>query len=158
VRKISGLHQFDCLRANKATAAWGVEARVPFLDRDFLDVAMTLDASEKLIRDGKMEKHILRKAFDVPDAPYLPHDVLWRQKEQFSDGVGYGWIDSLQELANARVTDAQMASAVHRFPHNTPATKEAYMYREIFDMHFASAAAAVCVECNPPSTLNMMRQ
>jgi len=89
VRKIQGLHQYDCLRANKATAAWGVEARVPFLDIDFLQVAMMIDPSEKLIRDGKMEKHILRKAFDTPENPYLPNDVLWRQKEQFSDGVGY---------------------------------------------------------------------
>ena len=109
VRKLKGLHLFDCLRANKSTSAWGVEARVPFLDRDFLDTAMTMDPIQKMCVDPisnkpRMEKYTLRKAFDTPEDPYLPNEVLWRQKEQFSDGVGYTWIDSLREMAEKEVT------------------------------------------------------
>jgi asparagine synthase (glutamine-hydrolysing) len=103
--KISNLYLYDCLRANKCTSAWGLEARVPFLDVDFLNVAMNVDPAEKMITPDRMEKHILRQAFDDPEDPYLPHDILWRQKEQFSDGVGYGWIDSLRELAEKSVSD-----------------------------------------------------
>eukprot|EP01049_Picozoa_sp_SAG25_P001269 SAG25_NODE_53_length_18703_cov_126.779104_9_plen_315_part_00 len=148
VRKVQDLHYYDCLRANKATMAWGVEARVPFLDKEFLDYAMTLDPTHKMcgrLADGKMEKWCLRKAFDTPEDPYLPSEVLWRQKEQFSDGVGYNWIDSLRETAEAEISDAQMAQAKHRFPHFPPATKEAYYYRQIFEGHFPSRAAAECI-------------
>jgi asparagine synthase (glutamine-hydrolysing) len=145
VLKLDLLHLYDCLRANKSTAAWGVEARVPFLDRAFLDVAMAFTPAEKLIVPGRMEKHVLRQAF----AGYLPPDILWRQKEQFSDGVGYSWIDSLKAQAEARVTDAQLQEAPFRFPFNPPPTKEAYLYREIFEAHFPSEAAARCVPGGP---------
>jgi asparagine synthase (glutamine-hydrolysing) len=149
--KISNLFMFDCLRANKATSAWGLEARVPFLDRDFLDVAMNIDANEKMIRkdQGRIEKHILRAAFDTPDDPFLPSEILWRQKEQFSDGVGYGWIDSLRDLAEERVTDEQFKHRAHRFPHNTPVTKEAYMYRTMFEEHYPNPAAVHTVPGGP---------
>lgn len=149
--KIDRLHLYDCLRANKATSAWGVEARVPFLDSDFLDEAMTIRPEEKMIRPdlGRMEKHILRQAFDTPDDPYLPADILWRQKEQFSDGVGYGWIDALRDHAAENVTDQMFANAVHRFPESTPATKEAYFYRTIFEGHFPQASAARTVPGGP---------
>jgi asparagine synthase (glutamine-hydrolysing) len=149
--KIANLYLFDCLRANKATSAWGLEARVPFLDEDFLDVAMNINPAEKMIRkdEGRIEKYILRKAFDTPDDPYLPDEILWRQKEQFSDGVGYGWIDSLRDLAESRVTDQMFKHANHRFPHNTPTTKEAYMYRSIFEEHFPQPAAAATVPGGP---------
>jgi asparagine synthase (glutamine-hydrolysing) len=149
--KISNLYMFDCLRANKATSAWGLEARVPFLDRDFLDVAMNIDANEKMIRkdQGRIEKHILRAAFDTPDDPFLPSEILWRQKEQFSDGVGYGWIDSLRDLAEERVTDEQFKHRAHRFPHNTPVTKEAYMYRTMFEEHYPNPAAVHTVPGGP---------
>jgi len=148
--KIAQLYIYDCLRANKATMAWGLEARVPFLDQDYLEVAMNIDPAAKLIQarehdaDGKrkIEKYIMRKAFDTPDQPYLPESILWRQKEQFSDGVGYGWIDCLRDHAEKHVTDQQFAVAKHRFPYNTPRTKEAYYYRNIFDGLFPSAAAA----------------
>ena len=138
------LYIYDCLRANKSTMAWGVEARVPFLDADFLDVAMSIDPKEKMIdvKSGRIEKYILRKAFDVPEDPYLPKDILWRQKEQFSDGVGYGWIDALRDHADAHVSDHQFAVAKHRFAYNTPRTKEAYYYRQIFDSLYPSLAAA----------------
>jgi len=151
VRKIQVLYQFDCLRANKATMAWGVEARVPFLDRNFLDVAMAIDPSEKMINRaaGRIEKYILRKAFDTPESPYLPSTVLWRQKEQFSDGVGYSWIDGLKEHAAQVVSDQQMAAAPHRYPDNTPRTKEAYFYRSLFETHFPSKAAADSVPGGP---------
>ncbi len=141
VRKVEKLHWYDCLRANKSMAAWGVEARVPFLDRKFIDVAMKVNPDAKMITDGKMEKQILREAF----SDLLPHDVCWRQKEQFSDGVGYGWIDSLKALAEQQVSDEQMKNAQFRFPVNTPFTKEAYFYREIFTQHFSSQSAAQTV-------------
>ena len=147
--KIKNLYLFDCLRANKSTSAWGLEARVPFLDRDFLDVAMNIDPEEKMIRNGRIEKHILRAAFDTPDDPYLPHEILWRQKEQFSDGVGYGWIDSLRELAETSVSDQQFKYASNRFPYNTPLTKEAYLYRSIFEDHFPQPAASKTVPGGP---------
>lgn len=147
--KISMLHLFDCLRANKSTSAWGVEARVPFLDVDFLDVAMNIDPEEKMIKPGRIEKHILRHAFDTPDDPYLPHEILWRQKEQFSDGVGYGWIDSLRDLAEKNVTDQMFDNAANRFPENTPATKEAYFYRSIFESHFPQISSVRSVPGGP---------
>ncbi|KAI8466925.1 MAG: asparagine synthase [Monoraphidium minutum] len=151
VRKVQALYQFDCLRANKSTMAWGVEARVPFLDRGFLDTAMAIDPAEKMIDKGagRIEKYILRKAFDTPEKPYLPADVLWRQKEQFSDGVGYSWIDGLKAHADDVVSDAQLAAAQHRYPDNTPRTKEAYMYRTIFESHFPQKAAADTVPGGP---------
>lgn len=141
VRKLEALHQFDCLRANKSTAAWGVEARVPFLDHEFVDLAMSMDPAAKTCSGGRMEKHILREAF----AGWLPDEVLWRQKEQFSDGVGYGWIDALRNLAAQRVSDRDMAAASDRFPIHPPATKEAYLYRELFEQHFPSASEASTV-------------
>jgi len=142
VRKIDALHSYDCLRANKATMAHGLEARVPFLDEDLLDVIMSIDPEFKMIKKGPkggdqyLEKWLLRKAFDVEEAPYLPREVLWRQKEQFSDGVGYNWIDGLKAHANAVVTDADMATASVRFPYNTPLTKEGCYFRTIFHSHF----------------------
>ncbi|CAK4203145.1 unnamed protein product [Aphanomyces euteiches] len=151
VSKLKGLHQYDCLRANKATSAWGVEARVPFLDADFLDVAMNLDTREKMCdrKNGKMEKYVIRKAFDTPENPYLPNNILWRQKEQFSDGVGYGWIDSLKDWAERDVSDRQMKHAELLFPYNTPQTKEAYLYRSIFSNHFEKEVAAQTVPGGP---------
>jgi asparagine synthase (glutamine-hydrolysing) len=145
VRKLDALHKYDCLRANKSMAAWGIEARVPFLDREFLDVAMGFDPEAKMVTDGRMEKHILREAF----AGCLPDGILWRQKEQFSDGVGYGWIDGLRAYAEAEVSDAMMAEAPERFPRNTPRTKEAYLYRSIFEQHFPGDDAAACVPEGP---------
>ena len=130
VRKLASLHLYDCLRANKSMAAWGVEARVPFLDKKFMDVAMRLNPESKMCTGDKIEKHILRTAFNESD---VPESVLWRQKEQFSDGVGYSWIDQLKERAEEMISDSQMENAAFRFPHNPPATKEAYMYREIFE-------------------------
>ncbi|MEJ2534602.1 MAG: asparagine synthase B [Gammaproteobacteria bacterium] len=141
VRKVLRLHMYDCLRANKAMAAWGVEARVPFLDRDFLGFAMSMNPEDKMIGAGRMEKQILREAF----GGLLPEEVAWRQKEQFSDGVGYGWIDALREHAGERVSDAQLASAARRFPHNAPDSKEAYFYRTVFEKHFPLPSAALCV-------------
>ena len=141
IRKLKRLHMFDCARANKAMSAWGVEARVPFLDKAFLDVAMSINPELKMCGNGKMEKHVLREAFEG----YLPEEVLWRQKEQFSDGVGYNWIDSLVEFAESQVTDQMMASAEYRFPYNTPETKEAYYYRTLFESHFPLDSAAECV-------------
>ncbi|HNX95248.1 MAG TPA: asparagine synthase B [Holophaga sp.] len=145
VRKLDALYKYDCLRANKTMAAWGIEARVPFLDRDFLDMAMSFNPAEKMVGERKIEKYPLRKAFE----DYLPSEVVWRQKEQFSDGVGYRWIDSLKATAEERISDTQMENAKYRFPYNTPATKEAYMYREIFDAHFPGDAAASCVPGGP---------
>ena len=145
VRKLDRLHLYDCLRANKAMAAWGVEARVPFLDREFLDVAMGMDPAAKMAGNGRMEKHVLREAF----ADLLPEAVAWRQKEQFSDGVGYGWIDALKDHADARVSDADLASAAKRFPHNPPDTKEGYLYRALFDERFPLPSAAACVPGGP---------
>ena len=139
VRKLDALHKYDCLRANKSSAAWGVETRVPFLDREFLDVAMAFDPQAKMVRPGRHGEALLREAFA---GGYLPDEILWRQKEQFSDGVGYRWIDSLKANAAAQVSDLQMANARYRFPYNTPATKEAYFYRGIFESHFPGEAAA----------------
>ncbi|MBQ0030980.1 MAG: asparagine synthase B [Bacteroidales bacterium] len=158
VRKLSKLYQYDCLRANKSLAAWGVEGRVPFLDKEFLDVAMRLNPDSKLsgrAGEGRMEKWILRKAFE----DYLPEHIVWRQKEQFSDGVGYSWIDSLKEIASQQVTDEQMAHAAVRFPINTPNTKEAYFYRSIYSDLFPSNAAALTVPfeasvaCSTPAAI-----
>jgi asparagine synthase (glutamine-hydrolysing) len=149
IDKISRLHMYDCLRCNKAMSAWGVEPRVPFLDADFLEVAMNLNPEEKMIKTGpgvdtkdeRVEKWVMRKAFDTPDDPYLPHEILWRQKEQFSDGVGYGWVDHLKDLAEEEISDQMFASAKNRFPYNTPTTKEGYRYRMIFEEHFPGEAA-----------------
>merc|ERR1712166_376209 len=154
VRKLKDPHLFDCLRANKSTSAWGVEARVPFLDRDFLDTAMTMDPIQKMCVDPisnkpRMEKYTLRKAFDTPEDPYLPNEVLWRQKEQFSDGVGYTWIDSLREMAEKEVTDRMFQQAKHLFPRNTPPTKENYLYRSIFVKHFPQRSASLTVPGGP---------
>ncbi len=145
IRKLSKLHLYDCLRANKSLAAWGVEGRVPFLDKEFMDVAMRLNPEDKMAKNGKMEKWILRKAFE----DYLPESVAWRQKEQFSDGVGYSWIDTLKEMTSREVTDDMLASAKFRFPVNTPRNKEEYYYRTIFSEHFPSESAASCVPSVP---------
>jgi len=145
VRKISKLHLYDCLRANKSLAAWGVEGRVPFLDKEFMDVAMRLNPKDKMITPGKMEKWILRKAFE----DYLPASVAWRQKEQFSDGVGYNWIDTLREIASNKVSEEELANAKYRFPINPPLSKEEYLYRSIFTEHFPSDSAALCVPSVP---------
>jgi asparagine synthase (glutamine-hydrolysing) len=145
VRKLNKLHLYDCLRANKSLAAWGIEGRVPFLDKEFMDVAMRLNPKDKLINSERMEKWILRKAFE----DYLPKSVAWRQKEQFSDGVGYSWIDSLKALVEEDVTDQQMAKAKFKFPIHTPQSKEEYYYRSIFAEHFPSDSAAKCVPSVP---------
>jgi asparagine synthase (glutamine-hydrolysing) len=141
VRKLGKLHLYDCLRANKSLAAWGVEGRVPFLDKEFMDVAMRLNPADKMAGGGKIEKHILRKAFE----DYLPKEVAWRQKEQFSDGVGYGWIDTLKKITAERVSDEQLKNARHRFPINTPTTKEEYYYRSLFSELFPGDETARCV-------------
>lgn len=145
VRKLSKLHLYDCLRANKALSAWGVEGRVPFLDKEFLDVAMRINPADKMATGGRMEKWILRKAFE----DMIPSEIAWRQKEQFSDGVGYSWIDSLKEITSAQVTDEMMKNAARRFPINPPMNKEEYYYRSIFEEHFPSATAAACVPSVP---------
>ncbi|KZS99052.1 glutamine-hydrolyzing asparagine synthase [Sistotremastrum niveocremeum HHB9708] len=156
VKRVKNLHTADCLRANKSTMAWGLEARVPFLDKAFLEVAMNIDPKEKVFHKGdqqtvdedgrpRMEKYIIRKAFDIkPDGkrPYLPHSILWRQKEQFSDGVGYSWIDSIKDHAAAVVSDEKFAARATRFPSDTPDTKEGYYIRETFESLFPSEAAA----------------
>ncbi|TWX64560.1 asparagine synthase B [Colwellia demingiae] len=140
-RKLDRLHKFDCLRANKSMSAWGIEARVPFLDKNFMDVAMRINPEDKLCGNGKMEKAILRESFEG----YLPKEILWRQKEQFSDGVGYSWIDGLKAHVETQVTDQQLESASFRFPVNTPDSKEGYFYRSIFEERFPLASAADCV-------------
>lgn len=145
VRKVSRLHLYDCLRANKSLASWGVEGRVPFLDKEFMDVAMRFNPEEKMAKNGRMEKWCLRKAFEK----YLPESVAWRQKEQFSDGVGYSWIDTLKKIASENVTDEMMRNARFRFPVNTPQNKEEYMYRSIFSEHFPSDQAAATVPSVP---------
>jgi asparagine synthase (glutamine-hydrolysing) len=150
VRKLKKLHLYDNLRANKSLAAWGIEGRVPFLDKEFLDVAMRLNPKDKMVdysQDEKraMEKWILRKAFE----DILPESVAWRQKEQFSDGVGYSWIDTLKEMVEKEISDEQLANAKYRFPINTPDTKEAFYYRSIFEQHFPSDAAAKTVAFEP---------
>ena len=145
VRKLDKLYQYDCLRANKSLAAWGIEGRVPFLDKEFLDVAMRLNPKDKMISSDKMEKWVLRKSFEK----YLPESVAWRQKEQFSDGVGYNWIDSLKELVEEKVTDDMFDNAKFRFPFQTPMSKEEYFYRSIFEEHFPSETSAKTVPSVP---------
>lgn len=155
VRKLSKLHLYDCLRANKSMAAWGVETRVPFLDKEFIDIAMQLNPAAKMVTKDKMEKWVVRKAFE----DYLPDSIVWRQKEQFSDGVGYSWIDNLKQLAAEKVSDAELAGASLRFPVNPPQNKEEYFYRSIFEEHFPSEAAASTVPsvksvaCSTPEAL-----
>ena len=146
IERVQKLFTADLLRADKSTMAHGLEARVPFLDKAFLDVAVRIKAEEKMPKtyDGK-EKYILRKAFDTPDNPYLPPEVLWRQKEQFSDGVGYKWIDQLIEYCAAQVTDNQLTGAGVEFPYNSPTSKEAYFYRSIFNKYYPQVSAAQTV-------------
>jgi asparagine synthase (glutamine-hydrolysing) len=153
VRKLDKLHMYDCLRANKSLAAWGIEGRVPFLDKEFMDVAMRINPKDKMINGESldmrsrqaMEKWVIRKAFE----DMLPKSVAWRQKEQFSDGVGYSWIDTLKEIVEKEVSDEQLANAHYKFPLQTPTTKEEYYYRTIFATHFPSDAAALCVPQEP---------
>ena len=145
VRKLSKLHQYDCLRANKSLSAWGVEGRVPFLDKEFLDVAMRTNPEAKMCPGKTIEKKIVREAF----ADMLPEEVAWRQKEQFSDGVGYSWIDTLKQITEQQVSDEQMAHAAERFPINPPRCKEEYYYRTIFEEHFPSESAARSVPSVP---------
>lgn len=145
LRKISKLYLYDCLRANKSLAAWGVEGRVPFLDKEFMDAAMRLNPEAKMAPGKVIEKKILREAFE----DMLPHEIVWRQKEQFSDGVGYSWIDTLKEVTEKAVTDEQMAHAADRFPVNPPRNKEEYYYRTIFEEHFPSWSAARSVPSVP---------
>ncbi|MGN0864049.1 MAG: asparagine synthase B [Stenotrophomonas koreensis] len=160
IRKLDALHNYDCLRANKSMMAWGVEPRVPFLDREFMDVAMAFDARYKMVDKAsggvqRMEKGILRAAFEG----YLPDEILWRQKEQFSDGVGYGWIDGLKAHAESQVSDRELAAADKRFGVNPPQTKEAYYYRSLFEQFFPTPAAAETVPggksiaCSTPAAL-----
>ncbi|KAL0790147.1 hypothetical protein Bca101_006393 [Brassica carinata] len=146
-RKIKALHKYDCLRANKATSAFGLEARVPFLDKEFINTAMSLDPESKMIKpeEGRIEKWVLRRAFDDEERPYLPKHILYRQKEQFSDGVGYSWIDGLKAHAAENVNDKMMSNAAFIFPHNTPLTKEAYYYRMIFERFFPQNSARITV-------------
>ena len=141
LRKINKLHLYDCLRANKSLSAWGVEGRVPFLDVDFLDYAMNINPNLKMINNGKIEKNILRESFKG----YLPDEILWRQKEQFSDGVGYSWIDSLKKYANEIISDLDFDSRIKKFPINTPKSKEEFLYRNIFEKHFPGDDCALCV-------------
>mgnify|MGYP002773397447 CR=1 FL=1 len=145
VRKLGKLHLYDCLRANKALSAWGVEGRVPFLDKEFLDVAMSINPQDKMIGGGRIEKWVLRKAFE----DMLPQSVAWRQKEQFSDGVGYSWIDTLKKITSEAVSDREMELVNERFPINPPRNKEEYYYRCIFEEHFPSQTAAQCVPSVP---------
>ncbi|MEP5612304.1 MAG: asparagine synthase B [Cyclobacteriaceae bacterium] len=155
VRKLDKLHLYDCNRANKALSAWGVEARVPFLDKEFIDVAMTVNPKDKMAGKDRMEKWLLRKAFE----DYLPKSVAWRQKEQFSDGVGYGWIDMLKETVGRSVTDEEMMQKEFRFAIHPPMNKEEYFYRRIFEEHFPSRSAAETVPsvpsvaCSTPTAL-----
>ena len=160
VRKVDALHNYDCLRANKSMMAWGVEPRVPFLDRDFLDVVMQIDSAYKMVDSTtsgaqRLEKGILRQAFEG----YLPDEILWRQKEQFSDGVGYGWIDALKDYADRNVSDTLLQDAATRYPINSPHTKEAYLYRQLFEEFFPTPAAAMTVPggksiaCSSPAAI-----
>jgi len=155
IRKLNKLHMYDCLRANKSLAAWGVEGRVPFLDKEFLDVAMRLNPQVKMCPGHEIEKKIVRDAF----SDMLPESVAWRQKEQFSDGVGYNWIDTLKAMTSAAVSDEEMANAVKKFPINTPMNKEEYYYRSIFEEHFPSESAirsvpsVPSVACSTPEAL-----
>ena len=145
VRKLGKLYLYDCLRANKSLAAWGIEGRVPFLDKEFLDVAMGMDPALKMCPGKTIEKKVVREAF----ADLLPEEVAWRQKEQFSDGVGYSWIDTLKQITASAVSDEQMAHAAERFPINPPQNKEEYYYRSIFAEHFPSDSAAKSVPSVP---------
>ncbi|WP_374548530.1 asparagine synthase B [Flavobacterium sp.] len=146
IERVQKLFTADLLRADKSTMAHGLEARVPFLDKAFLDVAMKIEGEQKLPKTyAGVEKYILRKAFDTPEKPYLPKEVLWRQKEQFSDGVGYNWIDTLIEYCSSKVTDEEMEMAAEIFPYNTPATKEAFFYRRIFHKYYPQTSAAQTV-------------
>jgi asparagine synthase (glutamine-hydrolysing) len=145
VRKLDKLHQYDCLRANKALAAWGIEGRVPFLDKEFIDVAMSINPNDKMISEERMEKWVLRKAFE----DLLPKEVTWRQKEQFSDGVGYSWIDKLKEMVENEISDEEFAQAAQKFSVNPPMNKEEYYYRSIFEVHFPSKTAAESVPSVP---------
>ena len=145
VRKLEKLYQYDCLRANKSLAAWGIEGRVPFLDKEFMDVAMRINPKDKMITNERMEKWVLRKSFES----YLPKSVAWRQKEQFSDGVGYDWIDKLKELVEIKVTAKMFDNAKFTFPFQTPMSKEEYYYRSIFESHFPSKTAAKTVPSVP---------
>ena len=145
VRKMNKLHMYDCLRANKSLAAWGIEGRVPFLDKEFIDVAMRINPKDKMITSEKMEKWVLRKSFEK----YLPESVAWRQKEQFSDGVGYDWIDSLKDLVNEKVSDEMFKNAKFTFPFQTPMSKEEYYYRSIFEEHYPSETSAMTVPSVP---------
>jgi len=155
VRKLKKLHLYDCLRVNKSLMAWGIEGRVPFLDKEFMDVAMRLNPADKMAGNGKIEKWILRSSFE----DMLPAKIAWRQKEQFSDGVGYSWIDSLKATAESKISDEQFQQAKYRFPLNTPKSKEEYHYRMIFSEHFPSDTAAQCVPsvksvaCSTPEAL-----
>ena len=145
VRKLDKLHMYDCLRANKSLAAWGIEGRVPFLDKEFMDVAMRINPQDKMINGERMEKWVVRKAFE----DMLPESVAWRQKEQFSDGVGYSWIDTLKEVVGREVSDEQLVNAQYKFPIQTPTSKEEFYYRTIFSEHFPSDVAALCVPQEP---------
>jgi asparagine synthase (glutamine-hydrolysing) len=153
VRRVKNLHLADCLRANKSTSAWGLEARVPFLDKEFLEVSMNIDPADKMITKEKIEKYVLRKAFDTSDdpaaQPYLPDNILWRQKEQFSDGVGYGWIDALKDHAEIHVTDEMMKNPRPEWGTDIPDTKEAYWYRVMFDEHFPPSCASTVMRWTP---------
>ena len=145
VRKLNKLHQYDCLRANKSLAAWGIEGRVPFLDKEFIDVAMRINPKDKMITPERMEKWVLRKAFES----YLPESIVWRQKEQFSDGVGYSWIDTLKKTVEENISNNMIKNAHFRFPAQTPRNKEEFYYREIFEDHFPSDGAALSVPSVP---------
>lgn len=172
VRKVTRLHQWDVMRANKAPFAWGLETRVPFLDKEFLDVCMDIDPKFKKPDledkpDGvnpRLEKWILRKTFDVEDAPYLPKEVLWRQKEQFSDGVGYNWVDGLKDYADQVVTDQMWDARAERFPTDPPRTKEYYLLRSIFEEQFPSEQAhstvpkGVSVACSSPEAVGWVEE
>lgn len=155
VRKLEQLSKFDCLRSNKAMAAWGIESRVPFLDREFIDVAMTQNPSSKMCGSGVIEKKILREAFE----DLLPHHIAWRQKEQFSDGVGYSWIDGLKDFADTIVSDLQLKNAKLQFPVNTPLTKEGFLYRSIFESKFKNNSVVLCtphgktIACSTPNAI-----
>ncbi|KZF25687.1 asparagine synthetase [Xylona heveae TC161] len=153
VRRVKNLHLADCLRANKSTSAWGLEARVPFLDKQFLETSMSVDPAEKMITKDRIEKYILRKAFDTSDEPdnppYLPEHILWRQKEQFSDGVGYGWIDALKDNAEIHVTDEDMKNPKPEWGDDIPDSKEAYWYRTMFDEHFPPTCASTVMRWTP---------
>lgn len=160
IRKVTNLHKYDCLRANKSMMAWGIETRVPFLDREFMEFAISIDPVSKMQNNNNIEKFILRQAFNDLNNPFLPSDILWRQKEQFSDGVGYDWINSLKQYANINVTDRQMELAIKIYPNNTPTTKEEFLYRTFFNEFYPSDSATATVPeqgksiaCSSPEAL-----